>query len=105
MIDVAKYCLSKNGAIEDYPFGLEHSVFKVDGKMFALTQAVDEPSSINLKCDPVRAQILRQDYPEVIPGYHMNKTHWNTVSLVGGLSEDLIKELIDHSFDLVSKKK
>jgi predicted DNA-binding protein (MmcQ/YjbR family) len=103
-MDVAEYCLSKDGAEETYPFGDEHYVFKVDGKMFALCGAVESPDSINLKCDPVRAQILRQGNPEIIPGYHMNKMHWNTVSLKGNLPADLILELIDHSYDLVAPK-
>ena len=103
-MDVAKYCLSKDGAVEDYPFGNEVTVFKVDGKMFALTQAVDLPETINLKCDPIRAQILRQDHPEIAPGYHMNKSHWNTLDLKGKLPDSLIRELIDHSYDLVAPK-
>jgi predicted DNA-binding protein (MmcQ/YjbR family) len=105
MIDVAEYCLSKPGAQETYPFGPEATVFKVGGKMFALTPASDKPRSINLKCDPVRAQILRQEHPEIIPGYHMNKQHWNTLDLTGALPEDLVVELIDHSYDLVAPKR
>ena len=105
MIDVADYCLSKAGAEETYPFGPEVTVFKVGGKMFAVAPASEEPRSVSLKCDPVRAQILRQDYPEITAGYHLNKQHWNTLDLTGGLSDELVWELIDHSYELVAKKK
>ncbi len=103
MIDVAAYCLEKLGAEETYPFGPDATVFKVHGKMFALTPATASPVSINLKCDPTRAIILRQEHPEITPGYHMNKAHWNTLDLKGKLPDDLIRELIDHSYDLVAK--
>ncbi len=105
MINVAEYALSKLGAREDYPFGPDTTVFRVGGKIFALCGAVEQPRTINLKCDPMRAQILRQDYPEITPGYHMNKRHWNTLDLTGNLSDDLVRELIDHSYDLVSSGK
>ncbi len=105
MIDVVKYCLSKPGAEETYPFGPEATVFKVGGKMFAVAPASEAPRSISLKCDPVRAQILRQDYPEVTAGYHLNKQHWNTLDLTGKLPDELVRELIDHSYELVTKKK
>jgi predicted DNA-binding protein (MmcQ/YjbR family) len=105
MMDVAAYCLSKLGASETYPFGSDVTVMKVGGKMFALTPATDKPRSINLKCDPVRAQMLRQSYPEITPGYHMNKQHWNTLDLTGNLTDELVRELIDHSYDLVAPKK
>jgi predicted DNA-binding protein (MmcQ/YjbR family) len=101
---VAEYCLAKPGAQETYPFGTEHTVFKVGGKMFALTPAEAEPASINLKCDPTRAMILRQEYPEITPGYHMNKTHWNTLDLTGNLPAELVWELIDHSYELVAPR-
>lgn len=101
-LDVVQHCLGKPGASEYYPFGPDTSVFRVHGKMFALTPAAEHPKHINLKCDPVRAQILRQDYPEITPGYHMNKQHWNTLDLTGNLPDALVQELIDHSYDLVS---
>jgi predicted DNA-binding protein (MmcQ/YjbR family) len=104
-MDVAAYCLSKPGAVEDYPFGSETSVFRVVGKMFALTPASEHPCSINLKCDPVRAMELRETFSEITPGYHMNKLHWNSLDLRGGLLDELVRELIDHSYDLVKKKK
>ncbi|MGS2737673.1 MmcQ/YjbR family DNA-binding protein [Sinomicrobium sp. M5D2P17] len=101
------YCLNKKGATEDTPFGEDTIVFKVMGKMFALTsldkwEAGDH--SVNLKCEPERTEELRAEYQSIQPGYHMNKRHWNTVDLDDGeLSEELIRELIDISYDLVVK--
>lgn len=95
------YCLGKAGVIEDTPFGEEHLVFKVGGKMFALLSLDEVPSSANLKCDPDRALELRDRYEEVQPGYHMNKKHWNTVEISGGIPETELRKMIDHSYDLV----
>ncbi len=100
---VEEYCLAKPGAIEDYPFGDGAAVFKVNGKMFALTQPPGNPERINLKCDPELAISLRQAHPAVTPGYHMNKRHWNTVSLDGSLPGAEIRRQIDHSYELVAK--
>ncbi len=97
------YCHSLPGVTEDFPFGEQALVFKVMGKMFALTN-IETFESINLKCDPVRALELRATYEEVKPGYHMNKKHWNTVSVTGALEDVLIFELIKHSYDLVVAK-
>lgn len=97
------FCMDFPGATEDFPFDKETLVFKVKGKMFALCD-VDEFESINLKCDPVRALELRAAYEEIKPGYHMNKKHWNTVSMKGSLQDELIKELIRHSYELVVAK-
>jgi predicted DNA-binding protein (MmcQ/YjbR family) len=95
------YCLEKVGTTEGLPFGNDTLVFKVKGKLFALT-SLETAQTVNLKCDPERAIKLREHYPEQIhPGYHMNKKHWNTVSL--DLSEALLRELIDHSYELVVK--
>ncbi|SNC62549.1 Predicted DNA-binding protein, MmcQ/YjbR family [Hymenobacter gelipurpurascens] len=94
------YCLLKAGVTEETPFGPETLVFKVGGKVFALTD-IDTFGSINLKCDPERAQELREQYDYVLPGYHMNKKHWNTVLIGTGASVGLLRELIDHSYDLV----
>ncbi len=74
-MNVAEYCLNKPGAEETYPFGVDVTVMKVGGKMFALMPATDVPRTINLKCDPTRAVLLRQEHAEIRPGYHMNKTH------------------------------
>ena len=94
------YCLSKKGVTESFPFGVDTLVFKVERKMFLLTN-LQNPVSINLKCNPERAVTLREEFEEIIPGYHMNKVHWNTVYLTGRLSTNLVFELIDHSYDLV----
>lgn len=94
------YCHSLPEVTEDFPFGENTLVFKVAGKIFALTD-VDKFDSVNLKCDPVRALELRASYKEVQPGYHMNKKHWNTVSMKGTLQDDLIIDLIRHSYELV----
>lgn len=94
------FCLSFNGTSESFPFDTDTLVFKVMGKMFALTN-VEIFESINLKCDPARAVQLRDEYEEIIPGWHMNKKHWNTVRVDGQLGDELIRELITHSYDLV----
>ena len=98
-----KYCLAKNGVTEEFPFGEETLVFKVMGKMFALTGLDSVEFSINLKCDPEKALELREEYACVLPGYHMNKKHWNTVVCDGTLGDRFVQELIDHSYDLVVK--
>jgi predicted DNA-binding protein (MmcQ/YjbR family) len=98
--EVRGYCLSKKGAIEGFPFDDTTLVVKVGDKIFALLN-LDGPPSVNLKCDPVKALELREIYPTVIPGYHMNKNHWNTLFLDGSLPKDLIISLLDHSYDLV----
>jgi predicted DNA-binding protein (MmcQ/YjbR family) len=103
-MDIAGYCLQKLGAQETYPFGPEMTVMKVHGKMFAIMPARDRPDSISLKCDPVRAVVLRQTYQEITPGYHLNKQHWNTLDLTGTLPVETIYELIDHSYELVLAK-
>ncbi len=94
------YCLSKTGTTEETPFGPTTLVFKVVGKLYALT-GLETFESINLKCDPERAMELREKYDDVVPGYHMNKKHWNTVIMDGSISDELILEWIDHSYDLV----
>jgi predicted DNA-binding protein (MmcQ/YjbR family) len=98
-----EYCISKPGVTEEFPFDANTLVFKVMGKMFALTDLVDE-FSLNLKCDPERAIELREQFPAIKPGYHMNKAHWNTLMMDGSLSQKLILELIDHSYQLVVDK-
>jgi predicted DNA-binding protein (MmcQ/YjbR family) len=94
------YCLLKKGVTEGFPFDNDTLVFKVMDKMFALTGLSGE-FSLNLKCDPEKAIELREEYPSVIPGYHMNKQHWNTIDVDGSIEDDLLKEWIDHSYDLV----
>jgi predicted DNA-binding protein (MmcQ/YjbR family) len=103
--DLIAYCTSKPGAEETTPFGPDHLVYKVNGKMFALTSPDEFPPRVNLKCDPERALELRDRYEAIIPGYHMNKRHWNTLILDGSLPDQLVRELIDHSYQLVAKKR
>ena len=94
------YCLLKPGATEELPFGPDTLVFKVGGKLFALTD-LNTFASINLKCDPARAQELREQHAYVLPGFHMNKRHWNTVLLGTGATDQQLRAWIDHSYDLI----
>ncbi|MER7047224.1 MULTISPECIES: MmcQ/YjbR family DNA-binding protein [Streptomyces] len=94
------FCLEFNDAVEEFPFGPETSVFKVAGKMFALSALDGKPLTVNLKCDPDIAERLRADHPEIVPGWHMNKRHWNTVT-VEALPDQQVRELIEDSYDLV----
>lgn len=95
-----EFCITKKAVTESFPFDKTTLVFKVAGKMFALTD-LNPPFQINLKCDPERALELREKYPCVLPGYHMNKKLWNTIAIDGTLSDDFLKELIDHSYNLI----
>jgi predicted DNA-binding protein (MmcQ/YjbR family) len=101
--DIRTYCLSKKGVSEEFPFGENALVYKVMGKMFLLSDLSSE-LSINVKCDPQKALELRERYPCVIPGYHMNKKHWNTIRVDGSVSDRLIREWIDHSYAMVLEK-
>lgn len=96
------YCLAKKGVEESLPFGPDVLVFKVMGKMFAATGLDHDEFRVNLKCDPERSIELRASYPDIIPGWHMNKKHWNTIYCERGVKDRLIIELIDHSYDLVA---
>jgi len=95
------HCLSFPGSVETFPFGPETSVFKVAGKMFALSQLAQHPLRVSLKCEPPLAEQLREAHAAVLPGYHLNKRHWNTVIIDGSLPERMIKDMIEDSFDLV----
>lgn len=95
-----EYCLSKISTSEDFPFDETTLTFKIKGKMYCLID-LDSPDSINLKCDPEKVVELREEYDEIIPGYHMNKKHWNTVDIRGTLKDSFIFEMIDDSYDLV----
>lgn len=97
------YCLNKENVKEEFPFGEDTLVFKVNGKIFAITD-IENFEGINLKCDPEKAIQLREQFDAVQPGYHMNKKHWNTVAMDGSISDKLVKELIDHSYELVASK-
>ncbi|MFD4918243.1 MmcQ/YjbR family DNA-binding protein [Streptomyces virginiae] len=94
------FCLGFNAAVEEFPFTPETSVFKVLGKVFALSALDGEPLKVNLKCDPELAVRLREEHQAIVPGYHMNKRHWNTVT-VGGVPDTMLRELVEDSYDLV----
>jgi predicted DNA-binding protein (MmcQ/YjbR family) len=94
-------CLGFPGSTETFPFGPETSVFKVTGKIFALTRLAESPLRVSLKCDPPLAEQLRATHPAVLPGYHLNKRHWNTVIIDGSIPMQAISEMIEDSYDLV----
>ncbi|MDX1765701.1 MAG: MmcQ/YjbR family DNA-binding protein [Candidatus Saccharimonadales bacterium] len=99
------YLLAKPGTRLDYPFGEEVAVYKVGGdekeKMFAIIAEGKQPVQISLKCDPLLAETLRQKYESVMPGYHLNKRHWNTVVCSGQLTQQEVFDLVDHSYNLI----
>jgi predicted DNA-binding protein (MmcQ/YjbR family) len=99
--ELRDHCLSFTGAEETFPFGPHTSVFKIAGKMFALSQLGADSLRISLKCEPQLAEALRRAHAAVLPGYHLNKRHRNTVIIDGTLSEQMIKDLIEDSYDLV----
>ena len=98
--DFRNYCLLKNGATEEFPFGPETIVFKIGGKIFALA-GIENFTSFNVKCDPEEAVLLREKYTSVLPGYHMNKKHWNTILTDENIPLPLIFKWIDQSYSLV----
>jgi predicted DNA-binding protein (MmcQ/YjbR family) len=99
--ELRRWCLAQTGAVEDFPFGPEHSVFKVGGKVFAISALDRAPLEVSVKCEPELALQLRDTYAAIRPGYHLNKRHWNTVTLDGSLPEQLIRDLVEDSYDLV----
>jgi predicted DNA-binding protein (MmcQ/YjbR family) len=99
-----KHCLDYEGSAETFPFGPETSVFKVEGKMFAVSRLREDDLRVSLKCDPLLAEQLRRTYPAVLPGYHLNKRHWNTVVVDGSLPDGLVRDMIEDSYDLVVSK-
>jgi len=101
---IKEYCLTLPQAKEDYPFGPDVLVFKIKNKLFALMTTREGVERVNLKCDPEEAIILREIFEDVIPGYHMNKAHWNTIILSGSIPDGEIKRMIDRSYCLVVKK-
>ncbi len=106
---IREYALQKPDVTEGFPFDEESLVFKVKGKIFMIASLDESPLRFNVKCDPERAIGLREEYPDtVLPGYHMNKQHWNTIVIDGRLTAKQLKEMIDHSYaliDVVKKKK
>ncbi|MFE9097746.1 MmcQ/YjbR family DNA-binding protein [Streptomyces sp. NPDC007264] len=100
--ELRAFCLSFNAAVEDFPFNPQTSVFKVRGRLFALSSLDARPLTVNLKCDPEDAVRLRTEHEGlIVPGYHMNKRHWNTVTVDAELPDRLVRELIEDSYDLV----
>lgn len=99
--EIREYCLNKTAVTESTPFDEVTLVFKVAGKMFAIVPLDEEKLSVGLKCDPEKAMLLREKYPGVKPGYHLNKKHWNTVHIDGFVHDSVIMEWIDHSYNLV----
>src|ERR1700694_4495131 len=95
------HCLAFPGSAETFPFGTETSVFKVAGKMFALSRLEQRPLQVSVKCEPLLAEQLREAHPAVLPGYHLNKRHWNTVIIDGSMPEQTIRDMIEDSYDLV----
>ncbi len=96
-----EYCLLKKAVKEEFPFGESTLVFKVKGKIFLLVGLDQSPLQFNVKCDPEKAAELREEHDAILPGYHMNKKHWNTVIVDGRLGEKLLRQMIDHSYELV----
>jgi predicted DNA-binding protein (MmcQ/YjbR family) len=96
-----EWCLARPGATEEFPFGEGVSVFKVAGKMFALSSLGSRPLKVSLKCEPELAHQLRRSYAAIDPGYHLNKRHWNTVTLDGSLPDELVHDMLEDSYDLV----
>jgi predicted DNA-binding protein (MmcQ/YjbR family) len=99
--ELRRWCLAQAGAVEDFPFGPEMSVFKVGGKMFAISALDRTPLEVSVKSEPELAVDLRDTYAAIRPGYHLNKRHWNTVTLDGSLPDQLIRDLVQDSYDLV----
>jgi predicted DNA-binding protein (MmcQ/YjbR family) len=99
--ELQHHCLSFPGSAETFPFGPETSVFKVAGKIFALSRLGQDPLRVSLKCEPDVAEQLREAHAAVIPGYHLNKRHWNTVIIDGTLPDQMIRDMIEDSYDLV----
>ena len=97
-----EYCLAKKAVTEGFPFDNETLVFKVAGKMFAIIP-LEHGDRISLKCDPERAMELRAEWEEIQPGWHLNKVHWNSVNVTGRLAPELVRDLVDHSYELVVK--
>jgi predicted DNA-binding protein (MmcQ/YjbR family) len=103
--ELRDWCLSMPGAIEDFPFAPGVSVFKVGGKMFALSMLGADPLTVSVKCDPVLAESLRNSYRSIVPGYHLNKRHWLTITLNDDAADGMVRDLVQDSYDLVRPKR
>jgi predicted DNA-binding protein (MmcQ/YjbR family) len=103
--ELRRACLRHHGAEQTFPFGEVTSVFKVHGKVFALSPLRSTPLTVSLKCEPELAAQLRNTYEAIEPGYHLNKRHWITITLDGSLPDDMVRDLIEDSYDLVATKR
>jgi predicted DNA-binding protein (MmcQ/YjbR family) len=103
--ELREWCLSMPGGVEDFPFAPDVSVFKVAGKIFALGALAADPLKVSVKCDPVLAESLRSSYASIAPGYHLNKRHWVTVTLNADAGDDMVRDLVQDSYDLVRPKR
>jgi predicted DNA-binding protein (MmcQ/YjbR family) len=102
--ELRDYCLSFSGAQETFPFGPDNSVFKVEGKIFAMSRLAADPLRVSVKCDPALVEQLREAYAAVLPGYHLNKRHWNTVVIDGSLADETVRDMVEDSYDLIVSK-
>jgi predicted DNA-binding protein (MmcQ/YjbR family) len=103
--ELRSHCLSMPGAVEEYPFGPTASVFKIGGKIFAIASLTKDPFDISLKCEPELGELLRAGHESIVPGYHLNKRHWITVTLGGDAGDPLVRDLIEDSYDLVRPRR
>jgi predicted DNA-binding protein (MmcQ/YjbR family) len=99
--ELRETCLAMPGAVEDFPFAPDNSVFKIAGKIFAISNLGAEPLRVSLKCEPGLAEQLRADHGAITPGYHLNKRHWNTVVLDGSVPDRMVRDMIEDSYDLI----
>ena len=99
--ELRTFCLTHPGAVEEFPFNPQTSVFKVAGKIFAIAPLSERPLRVSLKCEPELADQLRAAYPAITPGYHLNKRHWNTIEIDGSVPDDAVRDMIEDSYDLV----
>jgi predicted DNA-binding protein (MmcQ/YjbR family) len=99
--ELREHCLTFRGSSETFPFGAETSVFKVAGKIFAISRLASDPLEVSLKCEPLLAEQLREVHTAVRPGYHLNKRHWNTVTIDRSIDDQMLRDMIEDSYDLV----
>ena len=102
--EIRNYALSMNDVEETMPFGPDNLVFKINSKIFLLLSLDSDPVRFNVKCDPENAIQMREEFSSILPGYHMNKKHWNTIMVNGELNNEFLKKMIDQSYELVKKK-
>jgi predicted DNA-binding protein (MmcQ/YjbR family) len=100
-----EWCLSMPGAVEEFPFAPETSVFKIAGKVFALSRLTATPLKVSLKCEPLLGESLRRSYDAIVPGYHLNKKHWLTITLNEDADDQMVLDLVQDSYDLVKPKR